>query len=206
LSRVLVAGQIAISLLILVAAGLFVRTLSNLESVDLGFNRQNLLLFELNGRQSGHQDGDIDDFYNGLRERFAAIPGIASAGLAGGSMISGEDQMPISLRARSRHQQPLSDGWAAIPDYMSSDSAWCDIDEHDPTTSQKVAVVNEQFAKINFHRQNPLGRHLHLWGVNDFIVRDGNRRSSEERKLRQRKTRFRRSFICRLIRAILFPS
>src|SRR6202035_5169734 len=76
LSRVLVAGQIAISLLILVAAGLFVRTLSNLESVNLGFNRQNLLLFELNGRQSGHRDGEINDFYNHLTERFAAIPGV----------------------------------------------------------------------------------------------------------------------------------
>ena len=126
LSQVLVVGQIAISLLILVAAGLFVRTLSNLESVDLGFNRQNLLLFELNGRQSGHQDGDIDDFYNGLRERFAAIPGIASAGLAGGSMISGEDQMPISLPgAQPDIEQPLPDGWAAIPDYdAGSDSRW----------------------------------------------------------------------------------
>ena len=63
-------------------AGLFVRTLSNLESVNLGFNRQNLLLFELNGRQSGHRDGEINDFYNHLTERFAAIPGVADERVA----------------------------------------------------------------------------------------------------------------------------
>lgn len=174
LSRVLVAGQIAISLLILVAAGLFVRTLSNVESVNLGFNRQNLLLFELNGRQSGHQDGDIDDLYNGLRERFAAIPGIASAGLAGGSMIGGEDQMPISLPGA---QPDINNRYLTVgPRFLTTMQVPIlvgrDIDQRDRTTSQKVAVVNEQFAKLNFHEQNPLGRHLHLWGVNDSIVRD----------------------------------
>jgi predicted permease len=174
LSRVLVAGQIAVSLLILVAAGLFVRTLSNLESVNLGFNRQDLLLFDLNGRQSGHQDGDIDDFYNGLRERFAAIPGIVSAGLAGGSMISGEDQMPISLPGE---QPDINNRYLTVgPKFLTTMQVPIllgrDIDEHDRTTSQKVAVVNEPFAKVNFHGQNPLGHHLHLWGVNNSIVRD----------------------------------
>ena len=168
------AGQIAISLLILVAAGLFVRTLSNLESVNLGFNRQNLLLFELNGRQSGHRDGEINDFYNHLTERFAAIPGVASAGLAGGSMISGEDQMPISLPGS---QPDINNRYLTVgPRFLTTMQVPIlvgrDIDEHDRTRSQPVAVVNERFAKINFHGENPLGRHLLLWGVNGAIARD----------------------------------
>jgi macrolide transport system ATP-binding/permease protein len=69
ISRALVAGQIALSLLMLVAAGLFVRTLSNLQSVELGFNRENLLLFELDARKAGHQDPEISAFYGDLRER-----------------------------------------------------------------------------------------------------------------------------------------
>ena len=174
LSRVLVAGQIAISLLILVAAGLFVRTLSNLESVNLGFNCQNLLLFELNGRQSGHGDADINDFYNDLRERFAAIPGVASAGLASGSMIGGEDQMPISLPGA---QPDIDNRYLTVgPRFLTTMQVPIlvgrDIDEHDRTTSQKVAVVNEQFARVNFHGENPLGRHLLLWGVTGTVVRD----------------------------------
>ncbi len=63
LGHVLVVSQISISLLILVSAGLFVRTLSNLESIGLGFNRENVLLFQLNARQAGHKDPEIATFY-----------------------------------------------------------------------------------------------------------------------------------------------
>jgi macrolide transport system ATP-binding/permease protein len=175
LSRVLVAGQIALSLLILVAAGLFVRTLSNLESVNLGFNRQNLLLFALNGRQSGHRDIEINDFYNDLRERFAAVPGVASAGLSGGSMIGGEDQMPIGLPGA---QPDVRNRYLTVgPQFLTTMQvpilAGRDIDEHDRTNSQPVAVVNEEFAKINFPGANPLGHHILLWkGVNGATARD----------------------------------
>ena len=62
LSQLLVASQIAISLLLLVAAGLFVRTLSNLKAVHLGFNRENVLLFDLDARQAGHVDPEIAAF------------------------------------------------------------------------------------------------------------------------------------------------
>src|ERR1700687_379834 len=82
LSHALVVSQIAISLLMLVAAGLFVRTLSNLQSIELGFNRADLLLFQMNARQAGHQDPEIIAFYNDLRERFGAIPGVRSASVS----------------------------------------------------------------------------------------------------------------------------
>ena len=89
----LVVGQMAITLCMLVAAGLFVRTLSNLQAVSLGFNRENLLLFQLNARQSGHKDADISEFYENVRERLAAIPGVRDASLAEGSLIRGESHL-----------------------------------------------------------------------------------------------------------------
>src|SRR5213596_3928701 len=82
LSRVLVVSQIAISLLMLVAAGLFVRTLSNLQSIQLGFNREDLLLFQMNARQAGHRDPEIIAFYGDLQKRFGAIPGVRSASVS----------------------------------------------------------------------------------------------------------------------------
>ena len=82
LSHVLVVGQIAISLLMLVAAGLFVRTLSNLQSIELGFNRENVLLFQLDARKAGHKDPEIAAFYGDLRKRFSAIPGVRNASLS----------------------------------------------------------------------------------------------------------------------------
>src|ERR671910_460702 len=62
LRQALMVAQIALSLLLLVAAGLFVRTLSNLQSVELGFNRENVLLFELNAPQAGYPESRVADF------------------------------------------------------------------------------------------------------------------------------------------------
>jgi macrolide transport system ATP-binding/permease protein len=76
LSHVLVVSQIAISLLLVVAAGLFVHTLSNLRSIQLGFNRENMLLFNLNARPAGYKGAALARFYGNLRDRFRHIPGV----------------------------------------------------------------------------------------------------------------------------------
>src|SRR5690349_11656699 len=86
--HVLVVAQIAISLLILVAAGLFVRTLNKLHSVQLGYARDHILLFSLNARQAGHRDPETTTFYPDLRRRFEAIPGVSSASLSHSSIIN----------------------------------------------------------------------------------------------------------------------
>ena len=104
LSQILVVGQIVISVLLLVAGGLFVRTLVNLKLVELGFNRENVLLFQLNARQAGHRDPEIAEFYGELRRRLAAIPGVRQAGLAEDSLITGETQLPISLPGMPRRE------------------------------------------------------------------------------------------------------
>jgi macrolide transport system ATP-binding/permease protein len=161
----LVVGQMGISLLMLVAAGLFVRTLSNLESVSLGFNRENLLLFQLNARQSGHKDSDISEFYENVRERLAAIPGVRDASLAEGSLIGGENQLPISLPGLP----PIRDTrYTTVgADFLSTMQiplvAGRDIAPEDRPGSQAVAVINEEFARLNFPGRNPLGQHLRLW-------------------------------------------
>jgi hypothetical protein len=85
---VLAVAQIAISFVILVAAGLFVRTFNKLHSVQLGYARENILLFSLNARQAGHRDPEIAIFYADLRKRFESIPGVSSATLSQSSIIS----------------------------------------------------------------------------------------------------------------------
>ena len=165
MSQVLLIGQIALSLLMLVAAGLFLRTLSNLQSVELGFNRENLLLFQLNARQAGHRDPEITNFYAHLRERLATIPGVHNASLAEGSLIGGENQIPISLPglAPSLETRFITVG----PDFMTTMQipilAGRDIQGRDHPGTPPVVVINERFARLNFPNQNPLGRHLILW-------------------------------------------
>ena len=164
-SQILVVGQIAITLLMLIAAGLFVRTLSNLQSVNLGFNRENLLLFRVDARQAGHKDPEISEFYARLRIQLAAIPGVRSAAMAHGSLIGGEDGMPISTVGAppGRDNRYLTVG----PDFLTTMQipilAGRDIEERDRPGSQAVAIISEEFAKINFPGRNPLGQHLMLW-------------------------------------------
>jgi predicted permease len=163
LSRILVVSQIAITLLIVVAAGLFLRTLSNLESIQLGFNRENVLTFQLNARQAGHVDPEIVGFYSDLQRQFAAIPGVRRASLSEVSLIGvGSFFTPVQANgAESKgSSQILVVGGGFFSTMQIPILLGREIDDRDQTTASMVAVVNEAFAKKNFGDQNPLGQHL----------------------------------------------
>ena len=106
MGRLLVVGQIALSLLMLVAAGLFVRTLSNLQSVDVGFSRENVLLFHLEASKAGHKPPEISAFYGDLRKQFSEIPGVRAASLSDESMIDGGGESTFTCGARSEIRIP----------------------------------------------------------------------------------------------------
>jgi macrolide transport system ATP-binding/permease protein len=169
LSQVLVVSQIAISLLMLVAAGLFVRTLSNLQAIELGFNRENMLLFNLNVRQAGYGDPEIASFYADLQKRFAAIPGVRNAGISNTSPVGG-GRMGLPIRVPGLDQFPLSTAAMTVgPSFFATMQIPIllgrDIEERDQPGSASIAVVNEMFAKSAFGDENPLGRHITLGGV-----------------------------------------
>lgn len=79
LARALVVGQVALSLVLLAGAGLFVRTLHNLRNVDLGFEESGLLLFGVNGLQGGFKDAALADLYERIQTNLEAMPGVQSA-------------------------------------------------------------------------------------------------------------------------------
>jgi predicted permease len=162
IGRLLVAGQIALSLLMLVAAGLFVRTLSNLQSVDIGFGRENLLLFHLEALKAGHKYPEISAFYGDLRKRFSQIPGVRAASLSDESMIEGG--WSIGIHAQGAKQDPETRVMSVGPTFFEAMQIPIllgrGIEERDRPGSPAVAVVSERFAKVNFGDRNPLGRHL----------------------------------------------
>jgi macrolide transport system ATP-binding/permease protein len=164
-SQILVVGQIATTLLMLVAAGLFVRTLNNLQSVNLGFNRESLLLFTIDATKVGYKDAAISEFYGRILEQLAALPGVRSAGIARGSLIGGEDSMPISTVGAPPN--PDNCYLQVGPNFLTTMQVPIlegrDIDERDRPNSQAVAVISEEFARVNFPGRNPLGQHLMLW-------------------------------------------
>ena len=164
LSRIFVVGQIAISLVMLVAAGLFVRTLSNLQSIELGFNRENVLLFQVDARKAGHKDPEIAAFYGDLRKRFSAIPGVRSASLGQTSLIQSGHGLPISVVGSPRDpaNRYLTVGPAFFATMQIPILAGRDFQESDRPGAPAVAVINEVFAKTNFGDRNPLGQRLIL--------------------------------------------
>jgi macrolide transport system ATP-binding/permease protein len=160
LSHVLVVSQIAISLLLLVSAGLFIRTLSNLQSVQVGFNRDNLLLFELNAAQAGHRDPETAEFYADLRRRFEAVPGVLKATLSHASLIAAGRGLTISVSGTPRVARILHTGPAFFTTMQIPMLLGREIEERDRAASPGVAVVNELFAKTYFGDQNPVGRQI----------------------------------------------
>jgi predicted permease len=94
LGKALIAGQAALSLALLVGAGLFIRTLRNLENVDLGFDREHVLLIDADAAHAGYQGHRLRTFYDELLERTRHIPGVRAAGLSG--------MTPMGMYAMSR--------------------------------------------------------------------------------------------------------
>jgi predicted permease len=174
--HLLIIGQIAISLLMLFAAGLFVRTLSNLTSIELGFNRDSLLLFQIDARKAGHKDPEIAGFYQDLRNRFASIPGIRSVTLERHSLIAGEDGLPINVPGSPPNpaNRFLTVGPAFFTTMQIPILAGRDFEQSDRSGSPAVAIINQVFAKANFGNRNPLGQHLILQeaGKEGSVARD----------------------------------
>jgi predicted permease len=88
LSRFLIASQIALSLVLLVAASLFGRTLRNLQNVDLGFQRENIAIFQIDPASVGYSGQRLRIFYDQLLDRTRTLPGVRSAALAAMTPIS----------------------------------------------------------------------------------------------------------------------
>ncbi len=178
LSHALVVAQIALSLLLLAGAGLFVQTLSNLRAVNLGFNRENVLLFKLNARQAGHRDPEMTRFYADLQQRFAAIPGVRSATVSNSPLVGegtwGDDVVPLgkpeTQNAPSGHgsfgadlgTHILTVGPAFFATMQIPLLAGREFEERDREDSPPVAIVNETWAKLNLGDQNPLGQTIVL--------------------------------------------
>ena len=167
LSQALVVTQIGLSLLMLVAAGLFVRTLSNLQSIQLGFNREDLLLFKMNARQAGHKDPEIITFYSDLQKRFAAIPGVRSASATHHQMI-GQGTWSGDAAPVGKQPKPGFDTHILMtgPDFFSTMQIPVLLgrafDDRDRPGSPAVAVVSEAYVKTYFPDQNPLGQHISI--------------------------------------------
>ena len=166
LTQVLVVAQIATSLLLLVGAGLFVRTLVNLQSVSLGFNRDNVLLFEVNAPQAGYPEGRVADFYENLRRRLSEVPGVRGVTLSHASLLRAARSHGMTLDGRSITQgtRVLWTGPRFFATMQIPILRGREITERDREGTLPVVVVSDLFVKTYFGDADPLGRHIEIGG------------------------------------------
>jgi macrolide transport system ATP-binding/permease protein len=167
-NQVLVVSQIAISLLLLVAAGLFVRTLNNLNSISLGFNGERVLLFSVNARQAGYQNDGLVRFYDDLQARLALIPGVRDVTLSNFALVSGSLNMTGVTLPGFTGKNPGTSSLNVGPGFFTTMQIPIllgrEVDQRDVRRGAAVAVVNEVFARTYFSGENPIGRHFGLGG------------------------------------------
>ena len=176
LGNLLVVAQVALTMVVLVGAGLLVHTLQNLRNVDPGFATQKLLTFSVDGTLTGYKGERRAQFYGDLQQRFSALPGVLSASYSEMALLSG------SLSETSFHLPGTPAKASTQVDYMPIGPGFFDTlkismvagrmlspaefalaskVEDDPKAEAKVVtptVVNEAFVKAYFAKVDPIGQ------------------------------------------------
>jgi putative ABC transport system permease protein len=161
----LVAGQVALSLVLLVAAGLFLRTFSTLAHVRLGFDPDPLLIVNVGAKRSAVRVPERNALYERLRLAAEAVPGVRSAALQSVTPLTNsswdtliENPAGLSLAESERdvHMNAVSPGFFAT--YGTPIVAGRDFTAQDTSAAPRVVMVNETFARKYFPGSSPLGR------------------------------------------------
>ncbi len=162
--RAFVVGQVTLSLLLLIGAGLFLRTLRNLQHQDFGFERTDLLLAEFNAQLAGYTPARTTELHQRMLDRLSAIPGVRSAALAGSlpintghwrSNISISGYTPAPKESMNSVLNRVSGGY--FETMGISIIAGRPITPSDSINNLKVAVVNQTIAKHFFPKGDAVG-------------------------------------------------
>ncbi|SPE38678.1 Permease [Candidatus Sulfopaludibacter sp. SbA6] len=164
--RVLVVAQVALSLLLLMGATLFVRSLHNLVAQKLGFNRDHLLMVEVDPTGGGYKGAAVPALYLKLREALQTIPGVRAVTISNNGFFRGDAGDQISLEGSDRRgASELRSRWTLVgPGYFSAVGIPLlrgrDIDAADAAHGSPVCVINESFARYFFANSDPIGKHV----------------------------------------------
>jgi predicted permease len=165
LASALVVLQVAASLVLLIGAGLFLRTVDNLRRVDVGFNVQNLVLFRLNPRLNGYEPSRIATLYDRMVQRLQAAPGITGVTLSDPPLLSGNvsgTSFFVQGRATAPGQDRDINRVRIAPNFFETLQiplvAGRAFMARDDQAAPKVAIINEAAARRFFPDENPLGR------------------------------------------------
>jgi predicted permease len=176
--KAIVVFQIALSALLVVGAGLFLRTLFALQSVDVGFRTDHLILFSIDPPASRYDKGKDVQLHTRLEQDFASIPGVqavtsASLTYIGGNM-SNKTFLPVGESDDPNKQQAEfvnnvgNTFFATMGIPIVAGRAF---DAHDTAASPKVAIINQSLARKRFPNVNPLGKEFKTGNDKDGWIR-----------------------------------
>jgi macrolide transport system ATP-binding/permease protein len=167
LSKSLVIVQVAMSLLLLVGAGLFLRTLRNLEHVDLGFNQENLLLFTLKPVAGGYKDEKLAQFYQQLFARLDTVPGARSVTFGNIPLIAHyvtNTSLILPGETGAENVEHLTNTQTVRANYFATMEIPLlrgrSFTERDDQRAPRVAVVSETLARKFFPNQDAIGKRV----------------------------------------------
>jgi predicted permease len=168
LVKTLVIVQVAMSLFLLIGAGLFVRTLEKLHRVDIGFNADNLLLFRVDPRLSGYKKEQIADLYERMLDRIRGVPCVVGATISRHPLLSGSaaiSQAFVDGEGGSNDGSVLPGRTWILrvrPNFFETMEipiiAGRALTEADDERAPKVAVISQAMARRHFGDDNPIGR------------------------------------------------
>jgi predicted permease len=171
LDRTLLAAQVALSVVLVTGAGLFLRTLQKLWSVNVGYDRENVLMFSVDAKLAGYPSDRAGSVYREILRRLQALPGVKSASASIVRPVDGQFNLLDKVNEIDGRTLPERDvirvAWnATSPGYFSTIStpvvSGRDFEPHDNETAPKVVIVSESLAKSAFPNQSPLGHRLGL--------------------------------------------
>jgi predicted permease len=171
--KLFVIVQVALSLPVLIGAGLFVRTLDNLQRHGLGFERRHLLLVWTQPAATGQQGLVLAQLWHAVQQRISSLPGVISAGASNGGLLTGYDHTVNTgppLRVEGQLPKPGLPGGRAFvtPRFFEAAGvellAGRDFTEFDTSSTRRVVIINKSMASYYFGDRNPVGRMIEFPG------------------------------------------
>src|ERR1700691_5035338 len=166
LREALVVGEVALAVVLLLASGLLIQSFLHLTQVDPGFNRRQVLTFQLDS-PPGKQDSQVSAFFRDVVAQIGALPGVHSASAVASLPLTGENirsSMEIEGQPTPMASRPSADFNVVEPNYPRTLHitlvAGRDFTEHDGLKSTPVAIVNRTLAHRFYPNQNAIGRHI----------------------------------------------
>jgi predicted permease len=179
--NVLVVAQVALTVVVLVGAGLLVHTLQNLKRIDPGFDSNNVLNFGVDPTLTGYKGERLGQFFRELRDRFSEVPGVLSVSYSDSPLLSGSldingfhlhgkpdekesdaDYLPVGPDFFETMRMPITMGRNFTPAEFTAAASEPGPHCSNASISQTAvaAVVNESFVRTYFPKENPIGQHF----------------------------------------------